>query len=71
MASPTAMARCLRADATLMAVGDEAALARADRMAESLVRTTNEIMAGANLSPEFSAVILMLATARALEVFDG
>lgn len=70
MASPAAMAKCLRADATLMAVCDEAVLERAEGLANNLVLTTNEVVATVNLTPAFTTVILMLAAAIALEADD-
>lgn len=68
MASPTAMAKCLRADARLMAVDDDAILARADALAQNLVATTDDVVATVGLNRQFTIVILMLATAIALEV---
>ena len=70
MASPSAMAKCLRADATLMAVADEAVLARAEGLAQRLVVTTNDVVATVDLTPAFTTVILMLAAAIALEAGD-
>lgn len=71
MASPSAMAKCLRADAHLMAVGDEEVLERAGSLAVNLVATTNEVVGTVGLTPAFTTVILMLAAAIALEGEDG
>ena len=68
MASPAAMAKCLRADARLMAVDDDAILASADALAQNLVATTDDVVATVGLTRQFTIVILMLATAIALEV---
>lgn len=67
MASPTAMARCLRADARLLdAEGGE--YDSADKMARGLHQTTVEMMAGEKYTKTFVTMILMLAAAAALEV---
>lgn len=71
MASPTAMARCLRADARLMAAADEAVLEQAERLADNLVDLTNKTVDDMGRSLAFATVILMLAAAAALEADDG
>lgn len=67
MASPTAMAKCLRADARLMAVDDDEIVARAEALAQNLVATTDDVVATVGLGRPFTTVILMLGTAIALE----
>lgn len=67
MASPTAMAKCLRADARLLdAEGGE--YEAAERMARGLHQTTVEMMADQTYTKTFVTMILMLAAAAALEV---
>ena len=67
MASSTAMAKCLRADAKLMIGNDAVLLDRAERLSSSIVRSTSEYLAANGHGQSLAKVALMLAAAAALE----
>ncbi len=70
MASPTAMAKCLRADAKVMAGSDEV-YKRANKAADILVSIVTMRDEDIGVEPAFTILTLMLAAAAALEAEDG